>query len=107
MIFGFEENHNTEQLCLGLQLLVQKGLEWKRTMPVFVLSADVKAAFDELSLELIVDSLLHGDVPGELVASLVEEALELKAVARLESVVTDEFPFTNSIRQGGVESTWE
>eukprot|EP00973_Karenia_brevis_P067259 9352605-Karenia_brevis.AAC.1 len=47
-IFGYEENHSTEQICVGLSTLIQRGWEWKDQAPVFVLSCDVKAAFDNL-----------------------------------------------------------
>ena len=30
LIFGFEEGHNTEQIIVGLTLLVQRAVEWSR-----------------------------------------------------------------------------
>jgi hypothetical protein len=58
LIFGFEEGHNTEQIVVGLTLLVQRGAEWHHVRPVTILSADVKAAFDELSIDTIISSLM-------------------------------------------------
>ena len=107
LIFGFEENQNTEQICLGLQLLTVKGLEWQQAKPVFILGADVKAAFDELRLDPVLRSLHHWGFPGELVAALTEEALELAAVASLQEVTTEEFSHNKSMRTGGIESAWE
>ena len=43
MIFGFEENHSCVQITAGLTLLVQRGLEWRNQVPIFILSAIVKA----------------------------------------------------------------
>ena len=107
LIFGFEEHHSTEQICVGLQLLVSKGREWPSGHPIVVLSADVKAAFDELDLDAVLDCLCHWNFPGELIAALVEESLELEAEAMLHGVRSKTFPFTRSVRQGGVESTFE
>ena len=55
MIFGFEEHHSTEQLCTGLALMIQTGREWNNTHPLFVLSADVLSAFDELCLDTVLE----------------------------------------------------
>ena len=54
--FGSKEfcvtiNHDTN---MG-QLLVQKGLEWKGTAPMYIFRADVDSAFDELSLEAVLE----------------------------------------------------
>ena len=106
LIFGFEENHSIEQICVGLQLFLQKGCEWSQTFPVFVLSAEVKSAFDELGLYVVVESLLYWDFPKDLIAALIEESLDLTAVASLEGVETSPFAFTKCIRQGGMESDW-
>ena len=57
------------------------------------MGADVKAAFDELSLESVIESLIHWRFPGDLIAALVEEALELRATAQLHGVTTECFPF--------------
>ena len=107
LIFGFEENHNTEQICLGLQLLVQNGLEWRHNTPIFILGANVKAAFDELSLDQVMEALSYWGFPGDLIAALVEEGFDLKAAAHLQGEVFADLPFTRSVRQGGIESAWE
>lgn len=56
LIFGFEEHHSAEQICIGLQLLLREGLEWKSAVPAFVLETNVKEAFDDLGLEVVLDS---------------------------------------------------
>ena len=81
MIFGFEENHSTEQICLGLTLIVQKGTEWPKVKPVYILSADVKAAFDNLTLDTVLEALIFWNFPLGLIAALLEESLELEATA--------------------------
>ena len=55
MIFGFGESHSTEQICVGLQLLAQKGREGSHLHPIVILSAEVKFAFDELDSDAVLD----------------------------------------------------
>ena len=83
LVFGFEEGHNTEQIVVGFTLLVQRGVEWHHVRPVSILSADVKAAFDELSIETIIDSLMYWQFPAELIAAIVEETVDLTATASI------------------------
>lgn len=106
-IFGFEENHSTEQICLGLSLLLQKGNEWSRKWPVYVIGADVKSVFDELSPETVFEAMVHWDFPADLISALLEETLDITATAELDGCPsTAPFPFTRSVRQGGIESTF-
>eukprot|EP00973_Karenia_brevis_P048589 6745693-Karenia_brevis.AAC.1 len=100
-IFGYEENHSTEQICVGLSALLQRGEEWKEQAPVFIVSADVKAAFDNLTLQAVLKALVHWELPEDLIACLLEESLDLVAGARLCGMELPEtFPFNNSVRQG-------
>ena len=108
LVFGFEEGHNTEQIVAGLTLLVQRGVEWHHVRPVSILSADVKAAFDELSIDTIINSLMYWEFPPDLVAALVEETMELTATASVQDVrASGEFSFNRFAKQGGIESPWE
>eukprot|EP00973_Karenia_brevis_P041712 5773398-Karenia_brevis.AAC.1 len=51
-IFGFEDGHACTQICSGLSMLVNRGLEWAEQAAVYVASADVRAAFDNLTADV-------------------------------------------------------
>ena len=83
LVSGFEDNHNRETICLGLQLFIQKALGWRHNMPVFILGAGIKAAFDEQCLEPALERLEHWHFPGDLITALVEETLAQQAVGQI------------------------
>eukprot|EP00973_Karenia_brevis_P093483 12417512-Karenia_brevis.AAC.1 len=108
MIFGFEECHATEQIIVGLTLLLQRGREWFHEAPVSILSADVKGAFDTLCIDTVIQSCMYWQIPGDLVKALIEETLDLMATATVHGIDTNrQFPFNRCAKQGGKEAPWE
>ena len=104
LVFGFEEGHNTEQIVVGLMLLVQRGVEWHHVRPVSIFSADVKAALDEFSIETIIDFHMYRQFPAELIAAIFEETVDLTAIASIQDVHTpSEFDFNRRAKQCCIE----
>ncbi len=102
LIFKFEECHATEQIIVGLTMLIQKGREWRHMAPISIISADVKAGFDFLSVDVVMQSCFFWDLPGYLVNALVEETLDLTASAMLYGIGSaGRFSFNWSVKQGG------
>ena len=107
MIFGFEENYSTKQIIVALTFAVQRGFEWHHCSPVTVLSADVKSAFDFLTIDSIIDSSIYWSFPTDLVGAMVEETLNLEGNGFLQGVCTPQkFNFKRCVKQGGMESPW-
>ena len=108
MVMGYESNHSTTQLAMSLNLLLQKGQEWRGQQGIFIGAGDVKAAFDNLTLQEVLDSLLFWQFEPNLIRALLEESMELTAVADFPGTdPTEHFGFNKCIRQGGVEAPWE
>lgn len=108
MMLGFEPNHCTAQIITSLNVLLTKGAEWNGRYNVVIGAADVRAAFDNLSLQSVFDALKYWGFAPELIRALLEESLDLEASARFPGISpTPGFRFNRSVRQGGVESPWE
>jgi len=108
LIFGFEPNHSTAQIIMCLNILLSKGHEWQGRDNVFIGQGDVKAAFDNLTLAVVLDAMKYWKFDPGLTRALLEESLALMAEARFPGIeATNAFPFNRSIRQGGVEAPWQ
>jgi len=108
LIFGFEPNHSTAQIIMCLNILLSKGHEWHGQDDVFIGQGDVKAAFDNLTLTVVLDAMKFWKFDPSLTRALLEESLSLMAEARFPGIdSTIPFPFNRSIRQGGVEAPWQ
>lgn len=83
MTFGFEEYYDTEQISVGLSVLIQKEMEGHHQLPVCIISTDVRAAFDNLGLGP--DHSGHAILGIScLIAALVEESIGLHCTASIQ-----------------------
>ena len=108
MVFGFEQHHRCEHIFCGLNILIQRSLEWGQQKPIYIASADVKAAFDYLRPLVVLESLQCWHFHPRLIAALMKEACDLECSPSVADTTSeDTFHFNKSVRQGGVESAWE
>ena len=104
-ICGLEAQHSCDTIFASVQFLIQKSVEWRGHCEVWVLSADVKAAFDEFRPSVFLQALSSWGVPAPLLASIARGCVDLQFTAQLFDTATPEpLPFTSPTRQGGVEA---
>ena len=103
-IFGFEPDRNTEEIIVGLTAILQKGREWGDQFGATMISADVRSAFDLVTVPMVVTCMRYWRFPPSIIKAIIGESIDVKARAELLGYCsTGEFPF-GRIKQGGMES---
>lgn len=90
LVFGYEEGAAAEQIGVGLMALFQRSVEWQHGEALYVLSVDVRAAFDKLMPESVLQALRSFGVSARTRRAFAQVLFGNTAVARLE-VETGEF----------------
>eukprot|EP00973_Karenia_brevis_P027634 3808874-Karenia_brevis.AAC.1 len=85
-MLGFEPNHCTAQIVTSMNVLLTKGDEWNGRSQVVIGAGDVRAAFANLSIQIVLDALMYWGFAPELIRALLEESLDLEASARLSGI---------------------
>ena len=105
-VFGYVSELSTEHITAGLQLLIARGREWEESSPIFVLNADVKAAFNNMRPDTIAISLHRAQQHPRITAAMVQEMAGLSCLPEFEGITLEEpTRFNKCARQGGMEST--
>ena len=74
-------------------------------MPLIIACQDVQTAFDDMSHELISESMLYRGVSKQLNAALMRELIGLKACMSLPAAgTTPPISYSKGGKQGGVET---
>ena len=107
-VFGYVTELSTVHITAGLQLLMARGREWEGSSPVYVLNADMKAAFDNMGPDTIAISLHRAQQHPRITAAMVQEMARLSCLPELEGITLEEpTVFNKCARQGGMESTYQ
>ena len=100
--FGFKAGFSTT-LCTGVLKNVASHYMSENT-PVYACFLDASKTFDLVNHERLFSKLLNNGFPMPLVRLLISWYKEQRMSVRWDSHVSDSFPTTNGVRQGGVLS---
>ena len=102
-IYGFRQGCCPELVTEILRQLLFQGVKWNK--PVYILSADIRTAFDDMGHARIFEALLARGVHPTIAKAIILEYLDL--VARVNVADADPsgfFQISKGGRQGGVET---
>ena len=102
--FGFKKHHGTE-LCV-FTLMEALCFYHSEGTPMFLCFLDASAAFDRISFEILFNKLIKRDVPLYLIRILYFWYFNQQICVRWNSLLSDFFPVTNGVRQGGILSSF-
>ena len=102
--FGFKKHHGTE-LCVFTLTEALRFYHSEGT-PMFLCFLDASATFDRISFEILFSKLLKRDVPLYVIRILYFWNFNQQICVRWNSLLSDFFPVTNGVRQGGILSSF-
>ena len=90
LIYGYEEYHSTQALAGALMFFDGKGRGVAQSMlPLYIVSADIRQAFDTITVLLIIQAFAFWGVPASLSKAIVAELFALDASVRFQGMSTD------------------
>ena len=102
--FGFKKGHSTE-LCI-YTLKEVMNYYTRLGSPVFIAFLDIEKAFDKVNHDKLFRKLIRRKMPVYMVEILVYWYAQQKFRIRWDGIMSDKFPTSNGIRQGGLLSPY-
>ncbi|XP_072039366.1 uncharacterized protein [Amphiura filiformis] len=99
---GFRKGRGTRDQIFNLQLILQKKLE--TNTPVYIAFIDYKKAFDSVSHQMMLQSLLDMGFPRHIVALIQSLYSTQRAAVRVDGEITEWFKIKRGVRQGCIIS---
>jgi hypothetical protein len=104
-IVGFRPGRQVLDIAAGIATALGKAQEWNR--PLVVVSVDVRAAFDNVTVELLGEVLADRGAPPVLVFAAIRELANLTAVPLLAAAEAQPVPFAGGPQgRPRVPSAW-
>lgn len=95
---GFLRNRSTEDHIFALRRVTEE--RWRKGLPTFILSIDLREAFDTVKLTVISDMLLHYGVPCHLVNRIITAVLHERTAVQWEGRRTLPTERNRGVKQG-------
>ena len=104
-LYGFMRHRRTTDITGLIRQLLLNGHAWYPGTKVYVLSADIRTAFDAINHDVATRALLHSGIQPKLVSNFLRELSLMTASMMISGCKeTGSFNFEQGGKQGGVET---